>query len=227
MHIYAIGDLHLSFQNPKPMHIFGEGWADHVNRLSLAWHETVTVEDTVLIPGDISWAMTMAGAAPDIAFIGALPGQKIILRGNHDYWWSSKTRVSTALPAGMQLIQNDFLSVGGYAIGGTRGWALPCASGFTAEDRKIYEREAQRLSLSLLGMPQDMPKLIMMHFPPLTPQMRDTAFTALLEEAHVAQCVYAHLHGASHKGAFEGVHNGVAYSLVAGDYLQFQPKRIV
>lgn len=226
MHIYAIGDLHLSFQNPKPMDIFGEGWRDHVARLSFAWHETVQPDDVVLIPGDVSWAMTLPEAAPDLAFVGALPGQKLLLRGNHDYWWNAKNRVCAALPAGMRIIQNDSLSVDGYSIGGTRGWTLPGMNGFSADDQKIYARETQRLALSLGGMPRDARKLVMMHFPPLTPQMPDTAFTKLLEDAGVEQCVYAHLHGAAHRGAFTGMHNGVLYTLVSGDYLGFIPKQI-
>ena len=227
MRIYAIGDLHLSFSDPKPMDIFGEGWRDHVARLSSAWSETVTADDVVLLPGDISWAMTLSGAAPDLAFIGALPGQKILLRGNHDYWWNAKTRVAAALPDSMRMIQNDSLQIGDWYVCGTRGWSLPDTNGFTADDQKIYDREAQRLALSLSSVPQGARKLAMTHFPPLTPQLRDTAFTALLENAGVEACAYAHLHGAAHKGAFEGVHNGVRYTLVSGDHLGFRPKRIV
>lgn len=226
MHIYAIGDLHLSTVNPKPMDVFGEGWSDHVVRLISAWRETVAEDDVVLVPGDISWAMTLENAAPDLDFVAGLPGQKILLRGNHDYWWGAKSRVAAALPPGMRLIQNDSVTIGDYAVGGTRGWLLPGMNGFTESDTKIFARETQRLTLSLSSMPKGKRKLVMMHFPPLTPQSPDTAFTALLEEAGVEQCVYAHLHGAAHKGAFIGEHNGVRYSLVSADYLQFFPKRI-
>lgn len=227
MRIYAIGDLHLSFSDPKPMDIFGDGWRDHVARLSSAWNETVTKEDVVLVPGDCSWAMTLTGAAPDLAFIGALPGQKILLRGNHDYWWSSKTRVACALPDGMRIIQNDSLPIGDYYVCGTRGWSLPDTNGFTVNDQKIYDREVQRLALSLESAPKNAQKLVMMHFPPLTKHLCDTAFTELMQQAGVQTCVYAHLHGAAHKSAFEGEHNGVQYMLVSGDYLGFCPKPVL
>lgn len=226
MHIYAIGDLHLSFSAPKPMDVFG-GWDGHVSRLTQAWRACVKAEDAVLIPGDISWAMQLSGAQPDLDFIGSLPGNKILLRGNHDYWWASKTRVEAALPESVRLIQNDACTVGCYAVGGTRGWLLPNAAGFHEADRKIFDRELMRLSLSLAAMPEGKRRLVMLHYPPLTAQQRDTEVTALLEAANVERVVYAHLHGPAHKSAFEGVHNGVTYELVSADYLQFMPKRIV
>ena len=226
MHIYAIGDLHLSFSAPKPMDIFG-GWDDHVSRLTDAWRARVSEDDVVLIPGDVSWAMQLIDAKPDLDFIGALPGSKILLRGNHDYWWASKARVSAALAANMRLVQNDACIVGDYAVGGTRGWLLPGTNGFHEDDQRIFDRELNRLSLSLAAMPEGKRRLVMLHYPPLSAQWRDTPVTALLEEARVERVVYAHLHGPAHKSAFEGEHNGVTYELVSADYLQFTPKLIV
>ena len=227
MHIYAIGDLHLSFAAEKPMDVFGRRWADHAARLLAAWNETVAEDDLVLIPGDISWAMQLSQASPDLAFIGALPGKKLLLRGNHDYWWSSLNRVRAALPDGVNALQNDAFDFGEYTIGGTRGWTCPGANGFTAADEKIYRREAQRLELSLMRMAEGKTRIVMTHFPPFCEPGFDTAFTALFSKYGVQYAVYAHLHGAAHKLAFEGEHNGVQYLFAAADYLQFMPRRIV
>lgn len=227
MHIYAIGDLHLSFSSDKPMDIFGPQWADHAERLKRAWSETVTADDLVLIPGDISWAMQLSAALPDLSFIGALPGQKLLLRGNHDYWWSSVSQVRAALPDGMHALQNDAFIFSDYAIGGTRGWICPGANGFTAADEKVFSRELQRLTLSLAAMPVGKTRIVMLHFPPFLERGLDTPFTELLARSGVSHVVYAHLHGAAHRLAFEGCRDGVTYSFVAGDALKFIPKQIV
>ena len=226
MHIYAIGDLHLSFSCEKPMDVFGPQWKDHAKRLDEAWRAVVGPEDLVLIPGDISWAMQLSAAQPDLDFIGALPGKKLLLRGNHDYWWSSLTRVRAALDPSVFALQNDAFVYGAYAIGGTRGWNCPGSAGFTAADEKIHAREAQRLALSLAQLPEHKIRIVMMHFPPFTERGFDPTFTKLFAQYGVSRVVYAHLHGAAHKHAFEGVHENVRYFFAAGDYLQFVPTRI-
>ena len=227
MHLYAIGDLHLSFSADKPMDIFGPQWADHAAHIERAWRSRISEDDLILIPGDISWAMQLSSALPDLAFIGALPGKKLLLRGNHDYWWSSLTRVRAALPLNTFALQNDAFACGPFAVAGTRGWACPGSSGFTAADGKIYEREVQRLELSLRALPDAGLRVVMTHFPPFCEPAFDTAFTALFERYDVKHVIYAHLHGAAHRLAFEGERNGVRYTLAAADYLKFVPKRIV
>jgi len=226
MRIFAIGDLHLSFSCDKPMEVFGPLWENHVERLEEAWQQTVGEEDLVLIPGDISWAMHLADAAEDLAFIGRLNGTKLLLRGNHDYWWSSLTQVRRALPAGVYAIQNDARVFDEYAIGGTRLWTPPNPQ-TTPEDRKIYERELARLELSLSAMPKEAEKIVMMHFPPFDEHHADSPVTELLERYGVRHAIYAHLHGKAHKLAFSGERNGVNYIFAAADYLKFCPIPVV
>lgn len=224
MRVFAIGDLHLSFGAEKPMDVFGDAWHDHTARLDAAWRETVRADDLVLIPGDISWAIRLQDAAADLAFIGDLPGQKLLLRGNHDYWWSSLTQVRRALPPSVRALQNDALTVSGFSVGGTRGWMLPAQDGAQdEEDARLYRRELLRLSLSLSRMEAGKRRIAMLHFPPLDLQRMDTEVTALLEQYGVEIAVYAHLHGRAHRGAFNGVHNGIRYVLAAADHLQFRP----
>ena len=150
MNIYAIGDLHLSGQSPKPMDIFGDHWTDHWPRIKESWQQAVSGDDVVLIPGDISWAMRLEEARCDLDAIGALPGRKIIMRGNHDYWWGSLSQVQSLLPPLMYALQNNSFVFEDCVIGGTRGWLCPGNHYFSApSDEKIYLREAGRLELSL------------------------------------------------------------------------------
>jgi len=226
MRIYAIADLHLSLASEKPMDVFGEAWRDHTNQIERNWRDVVQKDDLVLIPGDISWAMQLLAALPDLAFIGGLPGNKILLRGNHDYWWSAIGRVRAALPEGMRALQNDSFVVGGVGVCGSRGWLCPGSSNFTADDEKIYLRELDRLTLSLRSLPEAETKIAMLHYPPFSDKDRSSGFTELLERAGVSIAVYGHLHGEANRYAFEGERNGVYYHCVAADKLGFMPKRI-
>ena len=149
MKVFALADLHLSGSVNKPMDVFGPLWDNHLSRIRTAWLETVGEEDLVLIPGDISWAMHLQEAQTDLNTIAALPGKKLILRGNHDYWWSSLTQLRARLPGGMRAIQNDACLVGDVVFCGTRGWTIPPASGAQEQDEKLYRREAMRLEMSL------------------------------------------------------------------------------
>lgn len=152
MKLFAIGDLHLSHSSNKPMSIFGPNWDNHAERIAAAWRERVSDEDAVLIPGDISWAMQLDEARLDIEYIAALPGKKVIMRGNHDYWWGSISKVRDMLPCCMYALQNDTVELGSVTIAGSRGWICPGSSGFDSEtDQKIYDREVIRLQLSLSG----------------------------------------------------------------------------
>lgn len=229
MRLYAIGDLHLPGGEVKPMDVFGVHWENHFARISADWRARVCKEDVVLIPGDISWAMQLPNALEDIEAIAALPGQKILLRGNHDYWWSSLTRVRSALPAGCFALQNDSLFLGGVLFCGTRGWTCPNESAFTAQDQKLYAREAGRLELSLRDGRQkhpDAPLCVLLHYPPFAESLADTHFTRLAQEYGAFQVVYGHLHGPSVTRAFCGVRDGVRYDLVSCDALGFALKEI-
>jgi predicted phosphohydrolase len=226
MPIYAIADLHLSLASDKPMDVFGEAWRGHMEKMERNWREVVSEDDLVLVPGDISWAMQLSAALPDLSFIGSLPGRKILLKGNHDYWWSAIGRVRAALPDGMRALQNDSFVEKGVGICGSRGWLCPGSSNFTPDDEKIYLRELDRLSLSLRSLPQLETKIAMLHFPPFSDKDRASGFTERLEEASVQVAVYGHLHGEANRYAFEGEKNGVFYHCVAADKLDFTPKRI-
>ena len=209
-HVYAIGDPHLSLSVPnKAMDVFGARWKDHAERIREAWQDTVDDGDLVLVPGDVSWAMYLSDAKADLAFLGALRGTKLLLRGNHDYWWQSVTQVRAALPQGMYALQNDTFRFGDLYVCGTRGWTVPESSHFKeSADRKLYELEG------------------MLHFPPFSETGEKSAFAERFEAAGVSDVVYGHLHGASHRFAFNGEANGVRYHLVSADYLDFVPKRI-
>jgi hypothetical protein len=226
MQIYAIADLHLSLTSEKPMDVFGEAWRDHTEKLERNWRARVSEDDLVLIPGDISWAMQLQAALPDLSFIGSLPGKKILLKGNHDYWWSAIGRVRAALPEGMRALQNDAIVEGSIGICGSRGWLCPGSVNFSQEDQKIYLRELDRLSLSLQSLPEVEIKIAMLHFPPFLEKDRASGVTERLERAGVNIAVYGHLHGEANRNAFEGEKNGVFYHCVAADKLNFMPKLI-
>ncbi|MFD1675133.1 metallophosphoesterase [Alicyclobacillus fodiniaquatilis] len=225
MALYAIGDLHLATVVDKPMDIFGDTWRDHAERIQAHWHAQIGPEDTVLLPGDISWAMTLDEAKPDLDWIGAMPGKKILIRGNHDYWWSGIGKVRQLLSHDTYAIQNDSLQQAEVAIAGTRGWLLPNHPNFTEEDEHIFERELHRLRLSLEHAKKSDRKIVcMLHYPPLSADGQGTAYTNLLEQYQVVMCVYGHLHGNSHRYAFNGIHHGIHYQLVSADYLNFCPR---
>ncbi len=219
--LFAIADLHLQGGGDKPMDVFGAHWTGHFAHICEDWRLRVRPCDLVLVPGDISWAMTLEEALPDIRDIGALPGRKLLLRGNHDYWWSSLSRLRAALPEGMHALQNDAFAFSGCVIAGARGWICESAD---EQDRKIYLREAQRLELSLKEARRIAPHgrlIAMMHYPPVNERGEDTLFTALLEAYGATDCVYGHLHGAALRGAFSGRRGPVRYRCVSCDCLGF------
>lgn len=224
MAIYAIADLHLPGGGIKPMDVFGAHWSGHFERICTDWRERVKPEDVVLLPGDISWAMALSDARQDLEAIGMLPGKKVILRGNHDYWWGGIGRVRDALPPDMYAVQNDCLCLNDTLICGTRGWLLP-GDQTTADDMKIYQRELIRLNMTLTQArrkSESLPIVCMMHYPPLTDAIRDTGFVELLEQYRVDDVVYGHLHGAGIKTAFRGKHRGIRFQLVSCDGLDFK-----
>lgn len=227
--VFAIGDLHLSGAANKPMNVFGQRWERHFDRIGEAWRALVNPGDIVLIPGDISWATTPMEAIVDLRSIGALPGTKVLLRGNHDHWWGSISKVRKMLPDGMFALQNDTIRFGSLVICGTRGWNCPGREAYNEErDRKYYEREVTRLSLSLSDyrrLPGDT-LIAMMHFPPFNDRLDPTGFTGLLEGAGVDMVVYGHIHDRACKAAFEGTLRRVIYHLVSCDHLNFKPRLI-
>ena len=227
MTIYSIADLHLS-AGDKPMDVFGAHWKNHFERISEDWRARVLKDDVVLLPGDLSWAMHLSEAKEHLSLIGALPGRKLIVKGNHDYWWNAIGRVREALPPDMFAIQNDALCLSGALFCGTRGWTLPTQDS-PAEDVRIYERELLRLRMSLeaaRNISDAMPLYCMMHYPPLTENQRETGFTRLLREYGVSHLVYGHLHGGALRNAVSGTIDGVCYHQVSCDGLDFQMLRI-
>ncbi len=226
MRVFAIGDLHLEGGDDKPMSVFGEQWQGHFEKIRADWLSKVGPEDLVLIPGDISWAMQLENALPDLKRIAELPGKKILLRGNHDYWWSGIGRLRAVLPEGMYAIQNDALQFGEITVAGTRGWTLP-GLGIAEEDDRIYRRELARMSLSLeqaarLGGTL----LVMTHYPPVGENGAMTEVSKLICDSGAKVCVYGHLHGASGKSAFNSRLVNTDFYCVSCDQLNFRVKEL-
>ena len=224
--VFAISDLHLPART-KPMDVFGPHWENHFERISEDWRTQVGESDIVLIPGDISWAMHLEEALEDLHSIGALPGRKVLLRGNHDYWWSAIGRVRRALPEGMYALQNDCLLLDGVLLAGSRGWVIPADPEGDDEDARVYRRERVRLEMSLKtarAKCPDAPLTVMMHYPPLSET--SPGFAPLLEAYGVRDVVYGHLHGAGLQGAIRGERNGVRYHQVSCDGLGFKVYKV-
>ena len=221
MTVFAISDLHLP-AHQKPMDVFGAHWANHFDKISEDWRARVRNEDIVLLPGDLTWAMHLEEAMEDVRRVGELPGKKLILRGNHDYWWSAIGRVRRALPENMFAIQNDAMLLDGILFAGTRGWTIPGADA-DPDDVRIYNRERLRLEMSMKAARQidaNAPIVTMLHYPPLMESAK--GFSDILENYGVADCVYGHLHGASIAGAVRGLRDGVRYHQVSCDGLDFK-----
>ncbi|WP_245838680.1 metallophosphoesterase [Marininema halotolerans] len=238
MSLFAISDLHLSFNKPvgltnidhekdieKPMDVFG--WDHHYDRVRDAWLEVVAEGDTVLIPGDISWALRLEQARYDFDWINALPGRKILSPGNHCYYAQSKKKVRQTLPEQMEWIDADYTLAEGYIIAGTRGWNLPGEPGWDeSSDRRIYDRQIGRLEMALSAAVKDHPekeRIVMLHYPPVTPKIPDSDFMRVMRDYQVKTCLYGHLHGRSHRDALVGEYGGLHLQLVSCDYLDFKP----
>ena len=222
MKVFAVSDPHLSFTADKPMSVFGAVWENHWDAIAADWLEKVGEEDVVLIPGDISWAMTVEEAKSDLETIGAMPGKKIYVKGNHDYWWGSLTKVREALPEGSYCIQNDAVKFGSYVFCGTRGWVVPePGSKLPPEDEKILLREGLRLELSLKAADKlraEGDELIALtHFPPFDTRKSSNRFTELFKSYSVSKVVYGHLHGSRCRADLKVVKNGVEYYLTSCD----------
>lgn len=237
MRIFAIGDLHLSFSDKveKPMDIFGKLWVDHAEKLRQNWNERISEEDAVIICGDISWGLRLDETESDFNWIRALPGKKIIFKGNHDLWWQSTGKLNRLYgDENMMFVQNKAYLLGDgkskIAICGSRGWICPGEEDFGEDDKKIYERELLRLRMSLEeGKNSEADKLIgVLHFPPTNDKMQSSGFTRLMTEYGVDACVYGHLHGRdAFKKGIRGNFNGVRYDLVSLDYVEACPKEVI
>ena len=239
MKIFAIGDLHLSFGDmvEKPMDIFGGQWVGHTEKLYKEWNRLICPEDTVIICGDISWGLKLEEAMADLDWIHALPGRKLLFKGNHDLWWKAIGRLNTIYEDGnMKFVQNSCNIIeadgqnGRVAVCGTSGWICPGTDGCSEHARKIYAREAARLKMSLEDAKKAGADTIIgvLHFPPTNDKQQKSAFTDLLTQYGVKTCVYGHLHGKdAFKNGMQGVYNGVEYKLVSLDYLEGRPVEIL
>jgi predicted phosphohydrolase len=226
--LLAIADPHLSTSEPKPMTVFGPGWAGHPQAFFDGWNETVRPDDAVIVAGDISWALRLPAALPDLQAIAALPGQKVLLRGNHDYWWPAIGKLRASLPPGMRAIQNDSLVIGETAIAGTRGWVCPGSEGFTEEDERIYRREVERFRLAVASLQgkQYRRLVLALHFPPTNPRFAASGFTEIIESAKPDAVVYGHLHGV-HVGRVLREWKGIPLHFVAADAVNFRPRVVL
>jgi len=230
MRVFAISDLHLSFMVEKPMDIFGGAWEDHTAKLKENWESLVLEDDLVLIAGDISWAMRLEETKKDFEFLHSLAGKKVIIRGNHEYWWKGISSVRAALPSSVVALQNDSARFDNILVAGTRGWESfegNIEDNCSPEDRKIYEREVIRLSLALDDMEKKRTEgdkvFCMMHYPPFNARMEDSAFTRLFEEHNVDAVVFGHVHQNRGRYKLESEKNGVRYYLTSADLIEMKP----
>lgn len=228
MALYAISDLHLALNANKPMDVFGDHWYKHHEKIRTNWTSKITPEDTVLIGGDISWSISIDEGMEDLAWINELPGRKLIIKGNHDYWWSGITKLNK-LYENMHFIQNNYFTYEDYAVCGTRGWICPSGNGLSQKDEKIYAREQIRLRLSLdAAVKAGYNKFIcMIHYPPTNERFEDSAFTKIFEEYSVEKVIYGHLHGPSLNRVLQGKRNNVEYIMTSCDFINFDPVRIM
>ena len=229
MSIFAIGDLHLSFDETvdKPMDVFGAGWTDHEDRIKENWIDNVWEHDTVIIAGDVSWGLKLQQAAADFQWIDSLPGKKLIFKGNHDLWWNGINKMNSMFDS-ITFVQNTAVYVEGWYICGSRGWVCPGDPGYTEEDEKIYLREVLRLKMSIddaiaqeqsINCGAGIPRILgVLHYPPTNDKLQPSEFTRIFTEAGASKVVYGHLHGEEnfHKG-LQGNLNGVEYILASAD----------
>ena len=236
MSIYVMGDLHLPFGVNKPMDVFGDGWQGYTEKIKEDWNKKVKNEDTVILAGDFSWATYLEDTYKDFEYLCALPGKKIMLKGNHDYWWTTVTSMKNYLEENnfnnIDFLYNNIFLIEDKIIVGTRGWALLD----TENSRKMVKREAARLELSLKSAIEKYGEqkeiICIMHYPPvLATYMKNeytynSEFLDVMKKYNVKRCYYGHLHGASHKDAIEGNVEGINLKLISGDYLNFKLEKI-
>ena len=229
MRLFAISDLHLSFGTDKPMDVFGPQWEGHADKLRTAWDSRIGPSDWVLVGGDTSWGLTLKQAQPDLDWLGARPGQKILIKGNHCTWWTSLAKVKAALHPSIHPLQHDAMRLDERTVVlGARLWDPPGSPWSGPETEKIYRREVERLKLAIEAVRKlgEGRRIALVHYPPRYTDQRTTEFAPLLEEAGVSICVYGHLHGKDHRSGFQGDANGIRYYLASCDAVDFSPFEI-
>ncbi len=224
MSLFALGDTHLSLRTDKPMDIFN-GWNDYVERLEKNWRALIKEDDTVVIAGDISWEMRLEDTVKDFSFLNSLPGKKILMKGNHDYWWETKTKMENFFKENsfdsFEILFNNAFEVGDVAVCGTRGWFFDDESD---ETEKLISREVGRLNMSIdQAEKTGKEPVVFLHYPPVTRSARCEEIYRVLVDRGIKRCYYAHLHGEAHKFAFQGKSDGIEFTLISGDYLKFCP----
>ena len=228
MALYAIGDLHLCLSAPKPMDVFGGAWVGYMDKLREGL-KVIGPEDTTILLGDLSWSLDLDHAGEDFAFMDAIPGKKIIVKGNHDYWWSTAAKFHKFCDThgfeNFELLNNNCHFYEDWALCGTRGWFFE-EERSGEHDEKVFKRELIRLETSLKAA-GDHQKMVFLHYPPRYKGYQCDEILALLEEYQVRRCFYGHLHGASHKLAMQGMWDSVDFRLVAADYLDFKPYKVI
>lgn len=230
MSLFVIADLHLCQGNPeKTMSIFS-GWKNYQELIRKNWLELIKNDDTVVLPGDISWGMSLQDSAPDFHFIENLTGEKIIIKGNHDYWWSTKKKMEDFLAAegcrSIKILHNNHFRYGNYGICGTRGWVnMPGET----QDEKVLKREVQRLETSIQSaLKENLEPVVFMHYPPIFATNFNYDILEILYRYNIKDCYYGHVHGRlAHELCIKNTYDGVNFHLVSGDYLQFVPEKVM
>ncbi len=229
MSLYAIGDLHLALGDTnKPMDIFN-GWDNYIEKIETNWRSMISENDTVVLAGDISWAVGLKNSLNDFAFIDALPGRKIILKGNHDYWWSTKTKMECFFKENnfdtLNILFNNCYEYEGFGICGTRGWVS--INGDT-ENEKVMAREVQRLEVSIKeALSKNLEPIVFMHYPPVYAATCNYDILDILFRYKIKRCLYGHIHGYSQKNAITGVQDEIEYDMISSDYLHFAPLKVM
>lgn len=231
MNVYSISDLHLDINNTKPMDIFGPVWNNYLDKIVDSWNSLVQDDDVVILAGDYSWAMKLDEVVPDFDFLKNLKGIKILIRGNHDYWWSSVSRVREKLPSNTYALQNDAIKIGEYIFCGNRGWQIPEGKYDTEENQKLYNRELVRLELSMKSakkLQTNNEKIIYItHYPPFNNKIEPSLYTKVLEEYGVSYVVFGHLHGYVNPKMLYNEINGIKYFLTSCDAVKNRLVKIV
>lgn len=226
MKLFAFSDFHLSGDPPtKPMEIFGENWRNHREKIFRAWEETISEDDVCILAGDLSWGNDLAEAMCDLDAIARLPGRKIVVRGNHDYWWDTVTKMTRETHGAFEFLHNNFLMVGNIALVGTRGWIPETSRNFTENDRKILTREEGRMAVGIEAAKKAGAKNIIavLHYPPFDEKRRPMHMLEILRDAGVSRCVYGHIHGRQNFHDIPESMLGVKLDLTSADYLDFKP----
>lgn len=227
MSLFVIADLHLSFGVNKPMDIFS-GWDNYVEKLEKNWIEKISDDDTVVLPGDLSWGMSLEQAEEDFRFVDNLPGKKIISKGNHDYWWTTKNKMDNFFEEkgfkSLNILHNNHFAYNNYGICGTRGWINETE---VEADKKVLLREAGRLNTSLLSAEKEgLVPIAFLHYPPIYANSYNYEILEVLHKHNIKECYYGHIHGKACEYSINGERDGIKYTLISSDYLQFNPLEI-